>query len=82
MVAPSRSGNDSGPVQPLFLGMRRVRWVRLWLGEGEVRAEVVGTSHRNPIVRSVPMSWANRLIKAGCPYVVRREPPASSGAEA
>ena len=59
------------------LGMRRVRWVRISVSDDGVRAEVAGIAHRFPIVRRVPLQWANSLIKAGCPYVLRREPPAA-----
>ena len=59
------------------LGMRRVRWVRISVSDDGVRAEVAGIAHRFPVVRRVPLQWANSLIKAGCPYVLRREPPAA-----
>lgn len=59
--------------------MRRVRWVRISVSAGGVRAEVAGIAHRFPIIRPVPIHWANTLIRAGCPYVVRRDPPATTG---
>ncbi|HEX7276064.1 MAG TPA: hypothetical protein VF244_01695 [Acidimicrobiales bacterium] len=54
------------------LGMRRVRWVTISIGDDGVRAEVAGLAHRFPITRPVTLQTANRLIRAGCPYVVRR----------
>jgi hypothetical protein len=54
------------------LGMRRVRWVRISVTDEGVKADVAGIAHRFPIVRRVPLAWANTLIKAGCPYVIRR----------
>ena len=59
------------------LGMRRVRWVRISVSDDGVRAEVAGIAHRFPIIRRVPLQWANSLIQAGCPYVLRREQPAA-----
>lgn len=59
------------------LGMRRVRWVRISVSDDGVRAEVAGIAHRFPVVRRVPLQWANSLIKAGCPYVIRREQSAA-----
>ena len=56
------------------LGMRRVRWVRISITDDGVKADVAGIAHRFPIVRRVPLSWANTLIKSGCPYVIRRNP--------
>jgi hypothetical protein len=62
------------------LGMRRVRFVRLSVTDAGVRAEVAGIAHRFPIVRRVPLQWANTLIRSGCPYVIRREQsPAEAG---
>jgi hypothetical protein len=62
------------------LGMRRVRWVRITVSDDGVRAEVAGIAHRFPIIRHVPLQWANSLVKAGCPYVIRREQhPAEAG---
>ncbi len=55
------------------LGMRRVRFVRISVSDDGVKAEVAGIAHRFPIVRRVPLNWANALIKSGCPYVVRRD---------
>jgi hypothetical protein len=65
------------PVVP-ELGMRRVRWVRISVSAEGVRAEVAGIAHRLPIIRPVPIHWAHTLIRAGCPYVVRRDPPAAA----
>jgi hypothetical protein len=55
------------------LGMRRVRWVTIYATDDGVRAEVTGLAHRLPLVRPVSIPVANRLIRAGCPYVVRRD---------
>ena len=53
--------------------MRRVRWVRISVSDTGVKAEVAGIAHRFPIIRRVPLQWANTLIRSGCPYVVRDE---------
>ncbi|MEA2686484.1 MAG: hypothetical protein QOE93_1679 [Actinomycetota bacterium] len=55
------------------LGMRRVRWVRISISDTGVKAHVAGIAHRFPIIRPVSLNWANTLIRAGCPYVVRDE---------
>ncbi len=52
--------------------MRRVRWVAISIGDDGMRAEVAGLAHRFPITRPVTLQVANRLIRAGCPYIVRR----------
>jgi hypothetical protein len=72
-VAP-RQILSAPPLEDMIpeLGMRRVRWVRISVSDDGVRADVAGLAHRFPIIRPVPMHWANTLIKAGCPYVVRR----------
>lgn len=72
--APAPAGGRAGSVPQL--GMRRVRWVRISVSDEGVRAEVAGIAHRFPIIRPVPLHWATTLIRAGCPYVVRRDPPA------
>ena len=59
------------------LGMRRVRWVRISVSESGVRAEVAGIAHRFPIIRRVPLRWANTLIRSGCPYVIRHDRPSA-----
>jgi hypothetical protein len=59
--------------------MRRVRWVRISVTDHGVKADVAGIAHRFPVVRRVPLQWANTLIRAGCPYVIRRDqPPAAA----
>lgn len=58
------------------LGMRRVRWVRISLTDTGVTAEVAGIAHRFPVIRRVPLRWANTLIRSGCPYVVHDRRPA------
>ena len=60
------------------LGMRRVRWVEISIGDGGVRAQVSGLAHRFPITRPVTIPVANRLIRAGVPYVVRRSDRSAS----
>ncbi len=62
------------------LGMRRVRWVRISVSDAGVRADVAGIAHRFPIVRRVPLQWAHKLIRAGCPYVIRRQQSPAEGA--
>ena len=52
------------------LGMRRVRWVRISVSDTGVKAEVAGIAHRFPVIRQVPLRWANTLIRSGCPSVV------------
>ncbi|MEA2825566.1 MAG: hypothetical protein QOG43_5 [Actinomycetota bacterium] len=64
------------------LGMRRVRWVRISVTDHGVKADVAGIAHRFPIVRRVPLTWANTLIKAGCPYVIRHQAPGPAPAPA
>lgn len=55
------------------LGLRRVSFVRVRLGDSWVRAEVVGVGHRWPRTLTVPLSVAARLAADGVPIVVRRE---------
>ena len=71
--APAPAGPETTvpPAMVPELGMRRVRWVRISLSETGVRAEVAGIAHRFPVIRRVPLRWANTLIRSGCPYVVR-----------
>ena len=54
------------------VGMRRVSCVRVLVGPSALRAEVVGTADRLPVVRPVPLRVARALIAAGTPTVVRR----------
>ncbi|MEA2932477.1 MAG: hypothetical protein QOI56_1262 [Actinomycetota bacterium] len=80
-AAPAPSAAGRAAMFP-ELGMRRVRWVAVsFTGDG-VRAEVAGLAHRFPIVRPVTVQMANRLIRAGCPYVVRRADRAPAAAPA
>lgn len=53
------------------LGLRRVGWVRVVLGAGAPRCQVVGTSFRRPVVREIPLRTATALLAAGVPGVVR-----------
>lgn len=55
------------------LGMRRVVCVRVVVGRRRVRAEVVGTADRLPLVRPVPFRVARALVASGVPSVLRRE---------
>lgn len=72
--APVSAAPDRVPPTTLpELGMRRVRWVRISVTDNGVRAEVAGIAHRLPIIRPVPLHQASTLIRAGCPYVVRRD---------
>ena len=57
-------------------GLRRVAWVRVAVDAAGVRCEAVGTGHRSPVVRRIPLSMATRLIAAGVPSVVVRRPDA------
>jgi hypothetical protein len=52
--------------------MRRVRWVRVLVkGDGEAVCHVMGTGHRLPIVRRVPLATALELAAEGVPCVIR-----------
>jgi hypothetical protein len=54
------------------VGLRRVDWVRLFVGEGdEITAEAVGMGFRLPASRSIPLALAAELIAAGVPSVTR-----------
>jgi hypothetical protein len=55
------------------LGFRRVSHVRVHVGGGCVRAEVVGVLHRLPVSVPVPLGVAARLVADGVPVVVLRE---------
>lgn len=55
------------------IGMRRVSCVRIVLGPATIRAEVIGTADRLPVVRPVPLRVARDLVAAGVPSVFRRE---------
>lgn len=49
--------------------MRRIDYVRLFVGDGGTRAEVVGVGFRLPVSRPVPLSYASKLISEGMPSV-------------
>ncbi len=52
--------------------MRRVRWVRVQLQpDGRAVCHAMGTGHRLPIVRRVPLGTALALAEEGVPCVVR-----------
>lgn len=68
----AEAGPHGAPCDPA-LGLRRVSYVRVRLGEAWVRAEVVGVGHRWPRIVPVPMSVAARLAAEGVPVVVRWE---------
>ncbi len=56
------------------LGMRRVAWVRVQVtGSGKAVCHVMGTGHRLPTVRRVPLATALTLAAEGVPCVVRSE---------
>ncbi len=52
--------------------MRRVRWVRVVLDpDGQTVCHAMGTGHRLPIVRRIPLATALNLAAHGIPCVVR-----------
>lgn len=56
------------------LGMRRVGWVRVLVRpDGEAVCHVIGTGHRLPTARRVPLGTALGLAAEGVPCVVRGE---------
>lgn len=56
------------------LGMRRVGWVRVLVRDsGETVCHVMGTGHRLPTLRRVPLATALTLAAEGVPCVVRSE---------
>ncbi len=57
-------------------GLRRVTWVRVTVDAAGARCEAVGTGHRCPVVRRIPLSVATKLIAAGVPSVMVRRPDA------
>ena len=60
------------------LGMRRIRWVRVVLTEhGDAVCHVMGTGHRLPTVRRLPLAMALSLAAQGVPCVVRSAPRAT-----
>lgn len=72
LAGPGRPVRDAATCDP-GLGLRRVSYVRVRIGDAWVRAEVVGVGHRWPRSVPVPLSVAARLAAAGVPIVVRRE---------
>lgn len=73
MMARVRSGRRrSLDADAPDLGMRRIGWVRIELLAHEHRCAVVGTSHRLPAERSVPLGTALALWRSGVPAVIRR----------
>lgn len=54
--------------------MRRVSWVRFVVADGATRCEAVGTGHRLPTVRPIPLDTALALVAAGVPSVIRSGP--------
>jgi hypothetical protein len=67
-IARQAAGGVSGTV-----GMRRVALVRVVSGRDGVRAEAVGTGHRLPVTRAIPLATAMRLAAQGVPLVLRDE---------
>ena len=51
-------------------GLRRVRWVRIAGSPVGSACELVGTAHRRPVRRGVPLSVALALAADGVPPVV------------
>jgi hypothetical protein len=67
----------------MAVGMSRVDFVRLVVGDAGVRAELVGVGFRLPTSREVPLVYATRLIREGTPSVthdLRRVVPAPDAA--
>ncbi len=58
-----------GPV--IVPGMRRVRFVRILVGDGRTSCQAVGTGHRLPTVLSVSLDVAAALAASGVPSVIR-----------
>ena len=56
------------------IGMRHVDWVRITIGHGGVRTDVVGVGHRRLVTRQVPLGVAASLIATGTPSVLRHTP--------
>lgn len=54
-------------------GLRRIDWIRVWLGDGPPRAEAVGSGHRLPRVVPIPLATATRLAAEGIPMVIHDE---------
>lgn len=64
-----------------YLGLRRVDWVRVVVGDGAPMAEVVGVGHRRPVSRLVPLGVAARLSSEGIPLVVHDHSTPSTSEE-
>ncbi len=60
------------------LGLRRVLWVRIVIGDEGSVCDVGGIAHRRPVVRRIPLSTATALVASGVPAVVRRARSPSS----
>ena len=70
-VEASPRGDDPAP-SCAGLGMRRVGWVRVVVTDGgETVCHVMGTGHRLPTERRVPLATALALAAEGIPCVVR-----------
>lgn len=54
--------------------MRRVTFVRIVVADGRTRFEAVGTGHRLPTVRPIPLDTALALVASGVPSVTRSGP--------
>ena len=61
------------------VGLRRVAWVRITVGDGEPVAEAFGISHRLPRVHRVSLATATDLARRGVPLLVREEPGGGTG---
>lgn len=53
------------------IGVDRIRWVRVEVGDAGPTCHVYGTTHRRPVVRQVSLATATALIARGVPSVVR-----------
>ncbi|HEX2065060.1 MAG TPA: hypothetical protein VHE80_11635 [Acidimicrobiales bacterium] len=53
------------------LGLSRVCWVRIVLGDDGAECQVAGIAHRRPVVRSVSLATARSLVASGVPSVIR-----------
>jgi hypothetical protein len=70
--APPRGERPSGSGAGSGLGMRRVSWVRVVVGDGgEAVCHVMGIGHRLPTARRVPLATALALASEGVPCVLR-----------
>lgn len=69
---PEHGGRIVPGHRPSAAGLRRVAWVRVTILPGGPRCHAVGTGHRNPVVRRIPLSTATELIAGGVPSLVVR----------